>query len=81
MKKPSVHTPSRPSRLFLRIALALILIVSVALTISYLDARKEWAAMANLAYRPLLEYILAALSVTAAGVLVIEIALRDLEGE
>ena len=79
MKKPFVHTPSRPSRLFLRIALALILIVSVALTISYLDARKEWAAMANLAYRPLLEYVLAAISIAAAGVLLIEIAQRDLD--
>lgn len=81
MKKHPIHTPSRPSRLFLRIALALILTVSVALMLSYLDAREEWAAMANLAYRPLLEYILASISITAAGVLVIEIALRDLERE
>ncbi len=81
MKKLPIHSPSRPSRLFLRIALALILVVSVALMLSYFDARDEWAAMANLAYRPLLEYILAALSITAAGVLLIEIALRDLDRE
>ena len=81
MKKRAIRPPSRPSRAFLRIALALILLSSVALTVSYLEARGEWAAMANLLYRPSLEYIWAALSITAAGVLVIEIALRDLESK
>lgn len=79
MKRISIHPPSRPTKLFLRIALTLCLLSSIALLISYLDARREWVAMANLFYRPLLEYILAALAVTSVGVVLIEAVLRDAE--
>lgn len=79
MKKKHPLSPHRPTRLLLRIALPLILFSALALLFSYLDAREQSVHMANACYRPMLEYVLAALAVTAAGTVLIEAVCRDVE--
>lgn len=79
MKQPSPFRPHPETRLLLRIALPLILLSALALLFSYFDAREESVQMANLTYRPLLEYILAALAVTGAGTLLVEAVARDVK--
>lgn len=77
MKKQNPRSPHRETRLLLRIALPLVLLSTLALLFSYLEAREESVQMANLIYRPFLEYILAALAVTAAGTVLVEAVARD----
>ena len=79
MKKKHPLAPHRATKLLLRIALPLILLSSLALLFSYLEAREVSIHMAKFTYRPALEYFLAALTVTGAGVLLIEAVSRDAE--
>ena len=67
----------KSTRLLLRIALPMILMTTVGILIAYLDARSQNHALANLYYSDALEYIFAALLITACGVFLIEIAERD----
>jgi hypothetical protein len=79
MKKQRPLSPHRETKLLLRIALPLVLLSTLALLFSYLEAREASVQMANLIYRPFLEYILAALAVTAAGTVLVEAVARDAE--
>ena len=72
--------PCKAGRTLLRIALPLILLVSVALLLSYLDARAADPMDANSYYPLLVEYIIASLAVTAAGAFVIELVSRESGG-
>ena len=79
MKKKHPLSPHRATRLLLRIALPLILLSALALLFSYLEARNASLHMANVLHREMLEYVLAALTVTAAGTVLIEAVCRDME--
>ena len=60
------HSPFSPAaKLFLRIALPILTLVSVAFLISYLQKSQLEPIMAKLAFRPLLEYVLAGITITA----------------
>lgn len=62
---------SRPARLLLRIAMPLILLASITLLLSYLDARTRDPILANLTYPPLMEYIAASVLITVGGSIII----------
>ena len=79
MNKKGLSPPHAATRLLLRIALPLILLSAVTLLCAYLDARANSVPMANLTYRPYLEYILAALAVTSAGAVLLEAVARDVK--
>ncbi len=74
-----LHTlyPCRAARIFLRVALALITLVSIALLLSYLDARELDRVFADHYYSTLLEYPFASLVITAGGVCLIEAVDRE----
>ena len=74
-----LHTlyPCRAARIFLRVALSLITLASIAILLSYLDARKLDRVLADHYYSALLEYPIAALSITAGGLYLIEAVDRE----
>ena len=65
------------SKLWLRLALPLILLVLIGILISYLDARAQNAVLANLYYPATMEYIFASLLITVGGVFLIELTEHD----
>ncbi len=67
----------KTTKLWLRLALPLILLTSIGILISYLDARTQNSVLANLYYPAMMEYIFAALLITVGGVFLIELAERD----
>lgn len=77
MKKWRIPPMGKPTKLFLRIAMPAVLFYSVAILISYLDARTHHPLLANLLYAPFLEYIVACLEILVCGSLIIEVAQRD----
>ena len=77
MKKLRIPTMGKAARVLLHICLPLILLSAITLLISYLDARKVDAVAANDYYPQLLEYIIASVTVTAGGVLLVEAVERD----
>ena len=75
----NVHIPpfSKTARGMLRGCLGLILLSAIALLLSYLEARKTSPVLANLNYPPMLEYIFAAIAITACGVLLLAYVERE----
>ena len=72
MKNRRVLHVCRPTKILLRIALPLILLVAVYILVSYLVSLEHDPVMANSIYPPLAEYILASLLITAAGAFMIQ---------
>ncbi len=73
------YKPCKQVKLFLRISLPLILLASLALLLCYLEARSKNPVAANFDYPELLEYIFAALFLTACGTFLIEATVRDVK--
>lgn len=73
MKFANFQPPSRYTRLFLRIALPILLFSLVTLLLSYLDQRAVDPINAKHRCRPLLEYPVAGFAITAGGAVVIEL--------
>ena len=69
-------TFSAAAKLFLRIALPLLTLTSIALLIAYLQQRQIEPIMARVIYRPLLEYIVAGWVVTSFFSLLIDTLAR-----
>jgi hypothetical protein len=67
MKPIHSYPMSRHAQILLRICLGLTLLSSIALLISYLDARATAPLRAAMEHLPMLEYIFAALTITACG--------------
>ncbi len=67
------------SRVLLRVALPMILMASIGILISYLDAREQNRVLADLCYPDALEYIFAAILITVGGVFLIELAEHDMQ--
>ena len=67
MKKQNLPLPGPAARALLHIQLPLVVVAAVAFLISYLQARAISPSYANLHYPYQLEYILASLSISAAG--------------
>lgn len=65
------------AKLFLRISLPILTLASVTLLIAYLQQREIEPITAQLSFRPLLEYVLAALTVTAGFSLLIDRLSRE----
>ena len=76
MKKRLILTVCRPAKILLRIALPLILLVSVYILVSYLIALEHDPIAANSLYPPLAEYIFSSLIITAVGAFAIQSAVR-----
>ena len=70
---------NQTTKLWLRLALPFILLASIAILISYLDARAQNTVLANLYYPATMEYIFASLFITLCGAFLIEVAERDLK--
>ena len=68
---------SRPQQILLRICLGLTLLSSIALLISYLEARTLAPLRATIEYLPMLEYIFAALTITAGGLVLLRFTERE----
>ena len=75
----SLHNlyPCRAARGFLRLSLFLVTLASIALLLSYLEARELDRVFADHYYSALLEYPLASLVITAGGVSLIEAVDRE----
>lgn len=69
------------ARLFLRIALPLVLVASVTFLISYLQSRAHDPVVANRLYPVLLEYLIAGVVITEAGAVLIDYIVRWDGGE
>ena len=67
MKPIHSYPISRAGQMLLRICLGLTLLSSIALLISYLDAHATAPLRATLEHLPMLEYIFAAITITAGG--------------
>ena len=67
MKSIHIQPLSRAAQALLRICLGLTLLSSIALLISYLDTRTHAPLRAIIEHLPMLEYIFAALTITAGG--------------
>lgn len=76
MKKLTSVMPGRAARIYLRIALPIVMLSLIALLIAYLDARRLDPVGANYYYPLLLEYPVAGLTITAAGTTLIEYITR-----
>ena len=74
-----IHTPtiSRAARVLLRTCLGLTLLSAIALLISYLQVRQTSPLLANIDYPPMLEYIFAALAITACGFVLLSFVERE----
>ena len=72
MTKQGVLRVCRPTKLFLRIALPLILLVAVYVLISYLIALSTDPIMANSFYPPLAEYIFSSALIALVGAVTIQ---------
>ena len=79
MKKSTALSPSPATRTFLRIALSILILSSVTLLVAYLGDRAIDPITAKYDYRPLLEYPIAGLTITAGGSFLIEYIERDLQ--
>ena len=77
MKKWKLRVPDRIVRIYLRVSLSAILLASVALLITYLDARKINRIDAVFDYAPSLEYIMASLFIALGGAFVLELVILD----
>ncbi len=72
MKKQARKSASGMGIRFLRCAGLLVLAVTVALLVVYLDAREQDPMMASYKYAPMLEYIFASSLIALGGALLIE---------
>ena len=77
MKKRKLHIPNRVVRIYLRISLSATLLASVALLISYLDARAVDRIGAAFDYSPATEYIMASLFIALGGAFLLELVATD----
>ena len=77
MKKKKLHIPNRAVRTYLRVSLSATLLASVALLISYLDARAIDRIGAAFDYAPASEYIMASLFIALGGAFVLELVATD----
>ena len=79
MKQLHIHLQplGKWSKVFIRLAVFLILTVTLVLLGSYLCTYSQSRARANILYPPLVEYPIAAVALTAGGVLLIEAVERD----
>lgn len=68
----SFHPPGKKAQTVLRIQLCLTMLFSVALLLSFLNARKIDAVLANSYYEQLAEYIMCDLFICALSCVVIE---------
>ena len=67
MKSIHKYPLSHHAQQLLRVCLGLTLLAAIAILISYLDARAVAPLWATIEHLPMLEYIFAALAITASG--------------
>lgn len=72
MKSASSYRLSKKATLFLRIALPLLVLSSLTFLLFYLEEHHRAPIYAKHFYRPLIEYPLSGLTITAAGALFID---------
>ena len=74
-----LHIPpiSKTARGLLRICLWLTTLSAITLMLSYLEARTASPVLANINYPPMLEYIIAAITITAGGFLLLTLVERE----
>ncbi|MBE6602429.1 MAG: hypothetical protein E7637_08020 [Ruminococcaceae bacterium] len=77
IKIPKLKPPSRYTKLFLRIALPMLVTSLVTLLISYLQMRDVDPILATNRCQPLLEYPVAGIALTAGGAVLIELVSRE----
>ena len=74
-----LHIPpiSKSARRLLRICLQIIILSAVTLLLSYLEARAASPLLANINYPPMLEYIIASITITVGGFLLLTLVERE----
>ena len=77
MKKIDLKIRSRAARGLLRVTLALVTLVAVAVLISYLQEAREAPASAAYIHRAMLEYLLAGVAISLGGALLVEAIAKE----
>jgi len=73
LKKSKPLLQSREARLLLRLSMAIITVVSVTVLISYLHQAQTLPATAAYRHRAMLEYLIAGVTISVGGTLLVEV--------